>query len=391
MTPSGGAHAAAKRLVLALNVNGCRSELLSPHSDEWLSSLERLTRSRERINYKVVPKRPASGAFTLLDSPISQSSKEFLKTRAGRARILHLHWMNSVSLSSQLLAIGPNIFWTLHDEWPITGGCHYDLDCDQLQRGCGQCPQVRSTFRPQVRAKKKQRGTWSQIGITYICPSRWMKMRVETSIPGATAIHIPNPVDEEYISASGKYSDPKRDFGDTEDVMTVGLFAADWRDPRKRGSALRDILAALPGNRVIFRIAGLGGEEVFPRDSRLQLVGRLSNSTEVIDFLQGCDLNLHLAEADNLPNTLIEAMAVGVPNVAVKSGGVEDAVIHLETGLLADSIFQVPSLLEFALASVKRRINWSNASKRYAKATFSASVVAEQITDAYDRSLAGLQ
>lgn len=256
---------------------------------------------------------------------------------------------------------------------------------------CKHCPQVRPVFRMPVRANRGRRETWARSGVTFICPSRWMKARVETAIPGALAFHVPNPVDDEYLAAPPKYSLQNRDLADCEGVTVVGLIAADWRDPRKRGSALSEILSGLRRDQVIFRIAGHGGEAVFPRDPRIQLVGALANSNEIIDFLSACDLNLHLAEADNLPNTLVEAMAVGVPNLAVRSGGVGDAVIHLETGLLADSVRQVPSLLDFAIRENKMRDQWSITSKRYAKATFSASVVSKRITEIYQQSLERVQ
>jgi glycosyltransferase involved in cell wall biosynthesis len=40
---------------------------------------------------------------------------------------------------------------------------------------------------------------------------------------------------------------------------------------------------------------------------------------------------------ENLPNTILEAMACGCPVVACDTGGISDAVRHMQTGYLARS------------------------------------------------------
>lgn len=63
----------------------------------------------------------------------------------GWADIIHLHWINNGFLSLwQIKKIKKPIVWTLRDMWPMTGGCHYSMSCENYQTGCGHCKQLNS-------------------------------------------------------------------------------------------------------------------------------------------------------------------------------------------------------------------------------------------------------
>ena len=60
------------------------------------------------------------------------------------ADILHLHWINGLVSMRTLRKVKKPIVWTMRDMWPLTGGCHYAMDCEQYRTGCGNCPQLGS-------------------------------------------------------------------------------------------------------------------------------------------------------------------------------------------------------------------------------------------------------
>ncbi|MDY3090568.1 MAG: glycosyltransferase [Porphyromonas sp.] len=73
------------------------------------------------------------------------------------ADIIHLHWINQGFLSlnglRQLIQLGKPIVWTLHDLWPVTGGCHLPFNfgrdsldiCPSYYNGCDTCPLLGSS------------------------------------------------------------------------------------------------------------------------------------------------------------------------------------------------------------------------------------------------------
>jgi glycosyltransferase involved in cell wall biosynthesis len=60
------------------------------------------------------------------------------------ADIVHLHWINGLVAMRTLKKVKKPIVWTMRDMWPLTGGCHYAMDCERFELGCGKCPQLAS-------------------------------------------------------------------------------------------------------------------------------------------------------------------------------------------------------------------------------------------------------
>jgi glycosyltransferase involved in cell wall biosynthesis len=57
-------------------------------------------------------------------------------------------------------------------------------------------------------------------------------------------------------------------------------------------------------------------------------------SPGVIEILQGCDLMLHVSKKESQGRILLEAMSAGLPAVAYNVGGVGEAILNGETGIL---------------------------------------------------------
>jgi glycosyltransferase involved in cell wall biosynthesis len=74
---------------------------------------------------------------------------DFTKTNEYEdADIVHLHWINGGFVNIKHLGkIEKPIVWTIRDMWPMTGGCHYAMECDKYKAGCGNCEQLNSHSR----------------------------------------------------------------------------------------------------------------------------------------------------------------------------------------------------------------------------------------------------
>lgn len=82
---------------------------------------------------------------------------------------------------------------------------------------------------------------------------------------------------------------------------------------------------------------------------RVKLLGRL-DATQLVDELLGCHVYVHPSRIDNSPNSLAEAMLLGVPCVASFAGGIPSMVSDGVSGLL------VPVGDPYALAGAVRDV-----------------------------------
>lgn len=61
------------------------------------------------------------------------------------ADIINLHWINGgLFRFNNIGKIIKPVVWTMRDMWPMTGGCHYAMACENYKIGCGNCVQLNS-------------------------------------------------------------------------------------------------------------------------------------------------------------------------------------------------------------------------------------------------------
>lgn len=70
-------------------------------------------------------------------------------------------------------------------------------------------------------------------------------------------------------------------------------------------------------------------------DGKVEFVGRLDRKG-VIALYKTADVLINASRIDNMPNSLLEALASGIPIVTTRAGGIPYMVQHRETALLVD-------------------------------------------------------
>ncbi|WP_415906820.1 glycosyltransferase [Neptuniibacter sp. QD72_48] len=147
---TGGAGRGAYWLHQALISKGIDSKIITNSQDDFgdptvysmykskLGRLLSLVASQlDKILLALFPKREkrifSTGLFGL----------QYKKNELYRAAdIVHLHWVNGLVSSKSISSIDKPIVWSIRDMWPMTGGCHYSLECERYISGCGSCPQL---------------------------------------------------------------------------------------------------------------------------------------------------------------------------------------------------------------------------------------------------------
>ncbi|MGQ1785239.1 glycosyltransferase [Saccharicrinis sp. GN24d3] len=357
---NGGAAIAATRLFNALKESGTKVKMLVEDTVEETDDVKCLTNSKkakkkafgrfvmERLRFlpheknKTVRYRfsPATSGIDISKHPLVLD-----------ADIIHMHWVNQGFLSLQtiekLFKLNKKIVWTLHDMWPFTGGCHYAGPCDNYMGSCGNCPFLRRPGKKDLSNKiiREKKKIWDNTKINAVACSKWMERTAQKStlLQKHNVISIPNPIDSRVFTPLNT-KQCREEFGLPLDKKLLLFGAVNINDPRKGAKQLAQALDFLN-----IRHPNLTKElelVVFGK-CKTQEMNMLPYKWHKIDFISGQNKMAKLyncADAfvlpsleDNLPNTVMESLACGVPVVAFSIGGVPEMIQHKETGYVVSA------------------------------------------------------
>lgn len=312
--------------------------------------------------------------------------------------LLHLHWVSAGYLPIlELMQIQTPIVWTLHDMWPLTGGCHYDQGCNKYRDACGACPLLGSkTYGDLSHCSWLAKSyAWRDLDMTLIAPSRWMAACAQSSpiFRHAQIKHIPNGLDVTTFKPIQQVI--ARDIMGLPQDKKIILFGAvnSTSSPRKGFPLLQQSMELL-GDRFpsedleIVVFGATGSERIFGQGIKVTYSGNLYDEYSLALLYSASDVFVAPSIQDNLPNTVVEALACGVPCVAFNIGGLPDLIEHQQTGYLAEP-FRPEDLAHGIAWVLEDQARWkllSRNARHKAECEFDISLIAQKHTDLY-RSL----
>ncbi len=316
------------------------------------------------------------------------------------ADIIHMHWINQGFLSlkgiEKLAQTGKPIIWTLHDMWAMTGGCHNPRGCDHYLQQCGNCPFLRKPSSNDLSHKiwNRKREIYNQMNLTVITPSQWLGGRAKESglLAEQQILNIPNTLSNDIFYPSDQ-KDARKKLGLPENKLLLTFIAEIPSKPAKGFYYLKKGLQLLAErnstlkDKVELLIIGNVKDDVF-RDFPfpLRFSGYIDSSYVMTDYYRAATLFLLPSLEENLPNTLMEAMACGTPAVAFNTGGIPEMINHKDNGYLAEykSAEDLANGILWCLQGDHRLKKLSNEAIAKFKNTYDPEVIARQHQELYE-------
>ena len=269
------------------------------------------------------------------------------------ADVVHLHWINQAMMSLRDLErlfddcarTGKRVVWTMHDVWPATGVCHLPGDCNHwLDGGCHDCPKLRYPKTDDLSARawsKKARIYRGNCHIGFVGCSHYLCDTVSKAslMQDQRVTAIPNPIDTQFFSP-GPSCRSKLGLPASKRLILFAAYNVD--DANKNFALMADavahLLAGHPEMKDEIAIVPVGKHatrwrerfacDVFPFEY-------VADTETMRDIYRSCDMLVVTSKMENLPNTIAEGMACGLPVVATRVGGIPEMVKHGENGYLA--------------------------------------------------------
>ena len=207
----------------------------------------------------------------------------------------------------------------------------------------------------------------------------------QIGIPSEKVVVIPNGVDQASFIGLPEKIQAKRDLGFPFNKTLIGSVGR--LDPVKGYLQLIEAFAALDPEKRDLHLALIGDGP--QRDELEELCRSLGISgcvtftgyqTGIPSYMAALDIFTLSSHFEGLPNAVLEAMAAGLPVVATAAGGIPDAVLDGETGLLVppNQPKQLAEALDRMICNPELRARYGQAGRERVQAHFSVEhMVAE--------------
>ena len=291
--------------------------------------------------------------------------------------------------------------WSLYDMNPFTGGCHYDLGCGKYQTGCGSCPQLGSTDDADLSAEIFQRKleTFSRLEperLHLVPQNPWMADQLKASplLRKFPATLIPSGVDTVQFAPHDKQC--ARYFLGLPQEARIILFVSDnLKNMRKGISALEEALAGLEDvtNLLLLCVGhGMTPTEGISSKGGIPYInlGSIDNDHKLGIVYNTADVFVIPSLQDNMPNTVLEALACGIPVVGFRVGGIPEMVRSGINGLLVpegDVVALRAAIIEL-LENPEKTDKMATNCRRIAVEEYSLEVMAKNYMELYRGILA---
>jgi glycosyltransferase involved in cell wall biosynthesis len=281
---------------------------------------------------------------------------------AMRPDVVHLHWVNEGFVPiGHLRRLRAPLVWSLLDEWPMTGGCHYTGGCRRFVSVCGACPILRSKA-PQdlsTRTFRAKQNAWRGLAFNLILFSQQSAaLARDSKIFGSQSTNVIAPPVDTSVYRPASRPEARSRLGLDPEAFVVVFGATDLGEHRKGFDLARAAIGSLTPNSgsasMILCTFGTNPDAALASIGSVPVrhFGHLSDESSIARLIAAADATLVPSREDTGPLITIESLACGTPVVGFPVGVTADLVQHERNGFLAKP---------FDPASLAAGLHWASA------------------------------
>lgn len=250
-----------------------------------------------------------------------------------KPNIVHLHNIHHLTFNYKMLFryfIKKNIgvVVTLHDMWPITGGCYHfsDIGCNGYKYECGNCPKKifdldcdNNKTHENYLFKKK---CYELLNVHFVAVSDWVCSEVRktylNNFPITTIKNSLRNVCNSDLKCKNFFADSV--YKNKKIILGVSNF---WTQDK----GLEDFykLSELLDDSYIIVLIGTPPKD-FIYKSNIVFYGKISNANDLYSAYTSADIFVHLSKAETFGLVIAEAASCGLVTIGYDCTGISEVV-----------------------------------------------------------------
>ena len=404
----GGAAIAANRLMEALKNNGVKAKMLvrDKRTDQiTVASLPQSPLLKAKFVWERVCiwKANRFKKHNLFQVDLANTGTDVTSLPEFKeADVIHLHWVNQGFLSlkdiRRIIDSGKPIVWTMHDQWPFTGICHYSGECTKYQTECHHCPLLLhggGTHDLSAKVFRRKQQMLRGAHIIFVACSRWLEglARQSTLLVGQEVTSIPNTINANIFHPAEQVKVRLQcNLPIDKKLLLFGSLKA--TDPRKGIDYLMEACRILKekhpdlATRIGIVVVGNRADQIralFPFP--VYAIDYVSDEKQMARLYNAVDAYVTPSLEDNLPNTIVEALSCGDPSVEYNVEGIPEMKKKKKNGYLAEArnAEDLAEGIRFILETASRE-EWSAHAVHSAVANYGETNVASKYIAVYKRA-----
>ncbi|MGV0026186.1 glycosyltransferase family 4 protein [Phormidesmis priestleyi] len=313
--------------------------------------------------------------------------------------IININWICNGFVQIETIAqFNKPLVWTLHDMWPMTGGCNYNEGCDRYQAVCGSCPQLasRRDFDLSRWIWQRKSRAWKHLNLSLVAPSRWMAAcAAKSSLFKGRRIEVINGgLDtEKYRPIPQQMAREVLNLPQDKKLILFGAPGA-MTDKRKGFHLLLPALQNLSQagwlNQCELVLFGTSQSDSARLEFKTHYLGKLADDVTLALAYSAADVMVVPSLQESFGQTASESLACGTPVVAFDATGLRDIVDHQQNGYLAKP-FEIEDLargIAWVLEDDDRRQTLSHSAREKAVQALCVKLQADRYRALFQELLA---
>ena len=328
-------------LHLALLKNGVDSTVICPEANQLTGEKGVYTVSNRMLSYSSAAYRRLTGRQ--YDGARLQTRRILSILNEIQPDIVHLHCINGNNINVYVLlkylaTHKIKTVFTLHAEFPYTGGCGHAYDCEKWLTGCGHCPYLEQT-QSYLHIDRTSR-TWKKWKSCYdlfdrdqlviIAVSPWLADRAKKSpMIGRFDIKtVLNCVDTDVFQYRRNIElRHKLGIADDEKMIFHATASFDPTTDNLKGGRYIVELAKYFVNQPVKIVVAANYGHVSDLPENLIYIGRTKDQIELAELYSEADLTVITSKRETFSMITAESLCCGTPVVGFKAGGPESIAL----------------------------------------------------------------